>query len=413
VSGGTEITIAGTNMQIEEKKVTQIATSDHHSLALTSDGKVYGWGWNIQGQLGDGSTTNISIPVAVDMTGVLAGKTATHVATSYYHSLALTSDGKVYGWGENNYGQLGDGSTTTRHTPTAVDMTGALAGKTVTRVAANSDHSLALTSDGKVYGWGYNNYGQLGDGLTTDNPVPTAVDMTGALAGKTVTQIAAGYYHSLALTSDGKVYSWGDNSYSQLGDGSTTTRHTPTAVDMTTFALGPYDFTVMLDGQYCTDLSTGADNITTNFAPDGSWVKCKVPAHSAGTVDVIVNNGLTDVNLPNAYTYYVPMTITSMTPDSGSTTGGTEITVSGSNFGPASSNNAVTFKGKDGNSIACNIISWSDSEIICVTAAHAQGMVDVLVQSQYELKILADGYEYQDDSTVPVIPGPPNTGIRD
>ena len=130
----------------------------------------------------------------------------------------LTSDGKVFAWGENSSGQLGNGTTNDSTTPVAVDMRGALSGKTVTAIAAGSYHTLVLTSDGKVFAWGYNGWGQLGDGTTTHRTTAVAVDMSGALLGKTVTAIAGGGGHTVALTSDGKVFAWGQNTYGQLGD---------------------------------------------------------------------------------------------------------------------------------------------------------------------------------------------------
>jgi YD repeat-containing protein len=216
-----------------------------HNLALTSDGKVYSWGGNDSGQLGDGTTTNRLLPVAVNMSGALLGKTVIAIAAGDRHSLAITSDGKVYAWGDNNSGQLGDGTTTQRILPVAVNMSGALLGKTVTNICAGSSHSLAQTSQGKVYAWGDNNSGQLGDGTTTQRILPVAVNMSGVLLGKTVTSIASGAWHSLALTSEGKVYAWGSNSSAfmpfdggQLGDGTTTQRTLPVSVNMSGVLLG-------------------------------------------------------------------------------------------------------------------------------------------------------------------------------
>ncbi|NBV23791.1 MAG: cell wall anchor protein, partial [Proteobacteria bacterium] len=172
-------------------------------------GAAYAWGLGASGQLGNNATAASSVPVAVDMTGVLAGKTVTAIAAGSGHSLALTSDGKVFAWGSGSNGQLGNNAMADSSVPVAVDMTGVLAGKTVTAIAAGSGHSLALTSDGKVFAWGSGTSSQLGNNATADSSVPVAVDTTGVLAGKTVTAIAAGSGHSLALTSDGKVFAWG------------------------------------------------------------------------------------------------------------------------------------------------------------------------------------------------------------
>ena len=217
---------------LTNKKVVANASGKNHSLALTSDGQVFAWGDNSRGQLGDGTTTQRTTPVAIDTSGALAGKTVIAIAAAEYHSLALTSDGQVFAWGYNSSGQLGNGSTSQQNTPVAVNTSGALAGKTVIAIAACSAHSLALTADGHVFAWGYNFYGQLGNGSKSQQNTPVAVNMSGALAGKTVIAITAGAQHSLALASDGQVFAWGDNFHGQLGDGTRTQHTAPVAVDM-------------------------------------------------------------------------------------------------------------------------------------------------------------------------------------
>ncbi len=215
------------------KTVIAVAGGSLHSLALTSDGQVFSWGYNGSGQLGDGTGDNHSIPMKIDVTGVLAGQKIIAVAGGDDHSLALADNGKVYGWGRNDYGQLGNDSTGQADSPVAADTTGVLAGKTVVAISGGHTHSLALTADGKLFAWGYNQNGQLGNGSGTDSAVPVAVSMTGALAGKTVKAIAAGGDHNLVLTTEGKVYAWGRNDYGQLGDDSNLQSDAPIAVDAT------------------------------------------------------------------------------------------------------------------------------------------------------------------------------------
>jgi len=230
---------AGTSA-LAGKSVVAISAGISHSLALCSDGTAVAWGYNAYGQLGDNSTTNRHVPVAVnvaDGTSVLAGKAVVSIAMGGYHSLALCSDGTVVAWGYNAYGQLGDNSTTNRHVPVAVnvaDGTSALAGKAVVSIAMGAYHSLALCSDGTAAAFGYNTYGQLGDNSTTNRPVPVAVNTaagTSALAGKTVLALSSGSLHSLALCNDGTVVCWGWNLKGQLGDSSTTNRAAPVAVN--------------------------------------------------------------------------------------------------------------------------------------------------------------------------------------
>ena len=223
------VAVTGTGV-LSGKTVVAVAAGSSHSVALCSDGTLAAWGYNFYGQLGNNSTTQSNVPVAVNLTGVLTGKTVVAVAAGQYHSIALCSDGTVAAWGYNGNGQLGNNSTTQSNVPVAVNLTGVLSGKTVVAVAAGSSHSIALCSDGTVTTWGYNAYGQLGNNSTTDSSVPVAVNLTGVLSGKTVVAVATGQYHSVALCSDGTVATWGYNASGQLGNNNTTNSPVPAAV---------------------------------------------------------------------------------------------------------------------------------------------------------------------------------------
>ncbi|MGB5070062.1 MAG: T9SS type A sorting domain-containing protein [Flavobacteriales bacterium] len=179
-----------------------------HALALKNDGTVWSWGRNYEGELGNGGGASTNVPVqAGTPTGIIA------IAGGNYHSMALRNDGTVYTWGDNQYGQLGDGTNLPSGLPTAVlGLSGIVA------IAAGGYHSLALKNDGTVYGWGYRSYGQLGDAvdslvLYTPSPV-MVMDLTGVAA------ISAGGFYSMALKTDGTVWTWGSNSHGELGNGS-------------------------------------------------------------------------------------------------------------------------------------------------------------------------------------------------
>jgi len=198
--------------------VAAVAAGDYHTCAITSAGGVLCWGANSYGQLGDGTTTYRLAPVAV------SGLASDVVAASagYRHTCVVTSAGAVWCWGRNDYGQLGDGTTTDRTTPVAVS--GLESG--VVAIATGTSHSCASTSAGAVRCWGSNSGGQLGDGTTTNRPTPVTVSGLGSGA----VAVTAGDGHSCALTSGGAVSCWGWNFYGQLGDGTTTQRATPVTV---------------------------------------------------------------------------------------------------------------------------------------------------------------------------------------
>jgi len=221
---------AGTVGFLAEKSVAAIATGTHHGLALCTDGTLAAWGGGSSGQLGNGTNSFSSPPVAVDMSGVLAGRRVVAIAAGYSHNLALCSDGALAAWGGNISGSLGDMTTTSRSLPVEVTATGVLAGKRVVAIAAGSYHSLALCEDGSIAAWGRNSSGELGDGSLTDRAVPVAVDRSGVLAGKTVVAIAAGELFSIALCDDGTIAAWGANVDRQLGDGGTTSSPVPVLV---------------------------------------------------------------------------------------------------------------------------------------------------------------------------------------
>ncbi|MBB5031505.1 RCC1 domain-containing protein [Prosthecobacter vanneervenii] len=222
------------------KTVVAVAAGLAHSLALCSDGTVASWGFNVYGQLGNATTTNSSSPTAVNTANRISqlyAKTVVAIAAGGLHSLALCSNGTLVAWGLNSSGQIGDNSTTNRLVPVAVNTasgTSALAGKTIALLAGGTQHSLALCTDGSLTAWGNNASGQIGDNSTTSRLVPTTVNTDNgisALAGKTVTSIVAGSAHNLAQTADGSLAGWGANSNGQIGDNTTSNDLVPVAVN--------------------------------------------------------------------------------------------------------------------------------------------------------------------------------------
>lgn len=195
---------------------SSISTGATHSCAIDSGGIAYCWGSDSFGQLGnDSSTTNKSIPTLVDDSSF--NGTVTSISAGQYHTCATTSSGTAYCWGSDSYGQLGnDSSLSNRSTPASVN-TSSFTG-TVTSISAGSVHTCATTSDAKIYCWGEDSAGELGNNaLLVDQPTPVQVD-TSTFTG-TVISVSAGSYGTCANTSDGKAYCWGYYGNGQLGDG--------------------------------------------------------------------------------------------------------------------------------------------------------------------------------------------------
>ncbi len=211
------------------QQVQKISAGGYHSLALCSDGRVSAWGRNIYGQLGDGTQTSSLIPVQVhgpDNVGFLTNIIAL-TAGSEGHSMALKDNGTVWTWGNNEYGQLGDGTTTNRNTPAQVS---GLSG--IVAISGGYYCSFALKNDGTLWAWGANWFGMLGDGTTTDRLSPVQVhgpNNTGFLTGVAAI-LDGGIYHTLAVKTDGTIWAWGSNASGKLGDGTTTDRLSPIQV---------------------------------------------------------------------------------------------------------------------------------------------------------------------------------------
>jgi alpha-tubulin suppressor-like RCC1 family protein len=220
------------NIPNSGKKIVQVSAGNQHSLALDEDGNLYSWGANSFGQLGDGSTSQKTTPVLVN-TSTLNSKKIVQISAGAFYNLLITEDNEVYAWGVNSDGRLGDGSTSQRTTPVLVN-TSTFAGNKIIQVSAGG-YSLALDENGNVYAWGPNSYGQLGDGSTIQKTTPVLVN-TSTFAGNKIIQVSAGSGHSLALDENGNVYAWGENLNGKLGDGSTDQRTIPVLVNTSTFA---------------------------------------------------------------------------------------------------------------------------------------------------------------------------------
>ena len=205
-------------------RVTSLALGHAHGVALGTDGAVYTWGNNDYGQLGEGSTVSKNSPVSPlsDVISVSAGGIHRFAnVTDVYgklsgHTLAIKSNNTLWAWGENGNGQLGDGTRTQRNYPIQI-MTDAVF------CAAGGNFSMAIKTDGTLWSWGYNNNGQLGDGTKTTrlSPVKIMDDVVYATGGQN---------HGLAIKKDGTLWSWGENNCGQLGDGTAVYTNSPVKI---------------------------------------------------------------------------------------------------------------------------------------------------------------------------------------
>lgn len=189
------------------KTIVAVAAGNLHTLVLTSENQVYAWGYNGYGSLGDGTTSSSYEPVLVQN---LSGENIIQISAGY-HSAALSNNGRLFMWGHNFYGALGTGDTTQYIQPQNVSNYGALFGRTISSVQAGAFSTQVICTDGRVVGWGLNNDGQLGNGTTASTSTPTLQPISTALNGQILKKLRSGNYHSLGITSTGQFVSWGSN----------------------------------------------------------------------------------------------------------------------------------------------------------------------------------------------------------
>jgi hypothetical protein len=307
-SSGVPVAV-DTSGALASKTLRQVSGGDEFACALDTSGAAYCWGSNDNGQLGDGSAVSYTdVPVPVDTSGVLSGKTLVQIAAGQQGACVLDTAGQVFCWGDNTEGELGDGSTTQSRVPVAVDTSGALAGKTVTQITAGELYACALDSAGAAYCWGFNDFGQLGDGSTANSSAPVAVQTGGALAGRALAGIAASdsEVFTCAVDTAGAAYCWGINFFGQLGDGTTANSSAPVAVDasgalagkkLAQISAGGFFWTCATDasgavycwgdnlgGQLGDDSTASQSDVPLKAGPSPPTSVTAVPGHAAATV---------------------------------------------------------------------------------------------------------------------------------
>lgn len=265
------------------EEVIAVSAGDDHTCALTSEGVVKCWGSDNFSQLGDvADNIRSNIPVYVDGFDE-AGEDAIAISAGAYHTCLITSGGGVKCWGDNQMGQLGTVTPFCDYfycSKTPVDVDGLTSG--MKAVSAGSNHTCAITENDGIKCWGYNEYGQLGDGTYVNIRLP--VDVYGFTDdGEDASKISAGYQHTCAITLSGTLKCWGDNDYGQLGDGTTTRRRTP--VDVVGLTSG---MKAVSAGMYHTCALTSADGVKCwgeNEHGQLGWRLLWVPIDVIGFVD--------------------------------------------------------------------------------------------------------------------------------
>ena len=211
---GSPVTVAGGG-----SNWTQVSASYNFYSAIKTDGTLWTWGDNAFGQLGNNSTDPRISPETI----AGGGTNWSQVSSSALINSAIKTDGTLWTWGHNDFGSLGDGTTISRSSP----GTTAGGGTTWKQVSAGSTlYISAIKTDGTLWVWGYNNFGQLGDNTTTNRSSP----ITTAGGGTTWNQVSAGGYQIAAIKTDGTLWTWGNNNFGQLGIANTINRSSPGTV---------------------------------------------------------------------------------------------------------------------------------------------------------------------------------------
>src|ERR1035441_709693 len=227
-NGSSSVPVAvKTSGALAGKILTQISTGSLGACVLAAAGTAYCWGDNDYWELGDGrggaNGDASSVPVAVDTRGVLAGKALAQISAGWWYACAVDTAGAAYCWGDGALGSNTGGSSV----PVAVDASGVLVGKRMAQISAGLGATCSLDRAGAAFCWGDNDYGELGDGTTAGSSVPVAVDTRGVLAGQRLTQVATGAFHACAADRSANIYCWGDNNQGDLGDGRTSMSDVP------------------------------------------------------------------------------------------------------------------------------------------------------------------------------------------
>jgi len=261
-----EMILLGNNELSEEELVVAVVLGGSHTFAKTNKDRYFAWGNNNNGQLGDGTTENRLLPVEItDSFPLDVGEKINYFVAGDKHSGMVTNFGRVFTWGWNFSGRLGDGTSTQRINPTDITENFSLEmGDKITYLTMGMQTSAAISSSGRIFTWGANASGQLGDGTIFNKTLPTDISANfNTETDEKVELISLGYVHSAALTNQGRVFTWGNNAYGQLGDGTNSFRVSPVNItDNFNFASDELAMGIDL-GENFTMLFTNKSNLFT------------------------------------------------------------------------------------------------------------------------------------------------------
>ncbi|KAJ7294853.1 hypothetical protein O6H91_Y228200 [Diphasiastrum complanatum] len=199
-----------------------LAAGAEHTAAVTENGKLYGWGWGRYGNLGLGDRNDRLVPAEVP---ALPGELMTMVACGWRHTITVSGSGSLYTYGWSKYGQLGQGDYNDHLLPHQVE---ALRNKRIVQISGGWRHTVALSEQGKVYSWGWNKFGQLGVGDANNRCAPQLVQIP---EDQIVMQVSCGWRHTVAITDGYNVFSWGRGTSGQLGHGDILDRSIPKRIE--------------------------------------------------------------------------------------------------------------------------------------------------------------------------------------
>jgi len=246
------------------ENVQSVFAGDHHAFAISTRGRVFGWGYNQFGQLGDHTNLQRNQPTLITFSNMQAQERVVEIAAGESHTLFLTNLHRIFATGNNDHGQCGDNSTISKNLPTLVKIISLPANDQIIHIYAGLQHSLCLTNGGSVYSWGNNFHGQCG-GASIQLLTPTRVLFEHLLPNERIISLASGQYHNHAITSQRRIFAWGRNDYHQLGDRTREYRYTPVLLTL--------DSLPMQNDEFLIGVSNGENHslLFTNFGSIWGW----------------------------------------------------------------------------------------------------------------------------------------------